>query len=197
MTFKKLLFSIPSLFLLLQCAGPSTKMVDTWSGADMQVEKWQKVLIVAIAKTKEGKSSFENKLKEKIEKKNVTVVAATDVLPPDEKISEETFHKYFQNQNFDVVIVSRLASVQDLPGTSKPGKLPDFYEFYDQKYDDISVDFTDKNLIIGVETRVYDTKELDMIWSGLSKTFEPGKPNKLIKDLTTAIFDALEKEGFF
>ncbi len=196
MTFKKLLFCIALISIFSQCAAPSTKMVDTWSGADMEVEKWQKVLIVAIAKTKEGKSNFENKLKEKIEKKNVTVVAATDVLPPDEKISEETFHKYFENQNFDAVVVSRLASVQDLPGTSKPGKLPDFYEFYDQKYDDISVDFTDKNLIIGVETRVYDTKELEVVWSGLSKTFEPGKPKKLIRDLVNAIFDALEKEGF-
>jgi hypothetical protein len=197
MSFQKLLFYFTLIFFFSQCAGPSTKMVDTWSGADMEVSKLHKVLIVAIAKTKEGKASFENKLKEKIEKKNVTVVAATDVLPPDEKISEETFYKYFENQNFDAVIVSRLASVQDLPGTSKPGKLPDFYEFYDQKYDDISVDFTDKNLIFGVETRVYETKELEMIWSGLSKTFEPGKPKKLIKDLTTAIFDALEKEGFF
>jgi len=196
MTFKKLLLYIVLIPFFSQCAGPSTKMVDTWSGADMQVEKWQKVLIIAIAKTREGKSNYENTLKEKIEKKNVTVVAATDVLPPDEKISKETFHKYFENQNFDAVIVSRLASVQDLPGTSKPGQLPDFYEFYDQKYDDISINFTDKNLIFGVETRVYDTKELEVVWSGLSKTFEPGKPKKLIRDLVNAIFDALEKEGF-
>ena len=197
MTLKILMFCIPAIFLMSGCAGPSTKMVDTWSASDFQKEKWQKVLIVAIAKTTEGKSAFENKLKEKIEKKNVTVVASTDVLPPDEKISKETFYKYFQNQNFDAVIVSRLSSIQDLPGTVKPGKLPDFYEFFDQKYDEISVDFSDKNLIIGVETRVYDTKELEMIWSGLSKTFEPGKPKKLMNDLTQSIFTALEKEGFF
>ena len=197
MTFKKLILCVPILFFLTKCVGPSTKMVDTWSGADMEVSKLQKVLLVAIAKTTEGKAAFENKLKEKIAKKKVTAVASTDILPSDEKISKETFYKYFQDQNFDAVIVTRLASVQDLPGTSKPGKLPEFYEFYDQKYDEISVDFTDKNLIIGVETRVYETKELDMIWSGLSKTFEPGKPHKLMNDLTNAIFGALEKEGFF
>ena len=104
-------------------------MVDTWSGTDMQVEKWNKVLIVAIAKTMEGKSTYENKLKEKIEKNNVNVVAATDVLPPDEKISEETFHKYFENQNFDAVIVSRVTSVQDLPGLLGQGKLQIFMNF--------------------------------------------------------------------
>ena len=197
MLFKKLIFSFPLFLVLSQCAGPSTKMVDTWSGTDMQVEKWQKVLIVAIAKTTEGKSIYENKLKEKIEKNNVTVVAATDVLPPDEKISEETFHKYFENQNFDAVIVSRVTSVQDLPGVARPGQAPDFYEFYDQKYDEISVDYTDKNLIIGIETAVYETEKLEMIWSGLSKTFEPGKPKKLIHDLVNAIYGALEKEGFF
>jgi len=197
MALKKLLFCLPLLCLLCQCAGPSTKMVDTWSGADMEVEKWQKVLIVAIAKTTEGKSNYENKLKEKIAKKNVTVVIATDVLPPDEKISEETFHKYFENQNYDAVIVSRVSSVQDLPGTARPGKMPEFYEFYDQNYNEISIDFADKNLIIGVETRVYETKALEMIWSGLSKTFEPGKPKKLINDLVNAVYGALEKEGFF
>lgn len=197
MTLKNLLFCVTAIILMTRCAGPSTKMVDIWSGADMQVEKWQKVLIVAIAKTTEGKSNYENKLKEKIEKKKVTVVAATDVLPPDEKISEETFHKYFENQNFDAVIVSRVTSVQDLPGKARPGQAPDFYEFYDQKYDEISVDYTDKNLIIGVETAVYETKKLEMIWSGLSKTFEPGKPKKLMRDLVNAIYGALEKEGFF
>jgi len=197
MIYKKLIFSIPFLLFLTHCAGPSTKMVDTWSGVDMNVEKWQKVLIIAIAKTTEGKSTFENKLKEKIEKKNVTVVAATDVLPPDEKISKETFYNHFEDQNFDAVIVSRVTSVQDLPGQAKPGKAPDFYEFYDQKYDEISVDYSDKNLIIGIETAVYETEKFEMIWSGLSKTFEPGKPHKLIHDLVNAIFEALEKEGFF
>ena len=197
MNLKKLFFAMIFFLLIFQCASTSTKMIDSWSASDMQTEKWQKVLIVAIAKTTEGKATFENKLKDKIEKKKVTAVAATDFLPPEEKISKETFQKYFEHQNFDAVIVSRLSSVQDLPGTSKPGKLPDFYEFHDQKYDDISLDFTDKNLIIGVETRVYETKKLDMIWSGLSKTFEPGKPQKLMNDLTKAIFEALENEGFF
>ncbi len=158
MKLKYTLSFILVIFLLSGCAGPSTKMIDSWSGTDMQVEKWQKVLIVAIAKTTEGKATFENKMKDKIEKKKITAIAATDILPPDEKISKETFHKYFEHLNFDAVIVSRLSSVQDLPRTAKPGKLPDFYEFHDQKYDDISLDFTDKNLIIGVETRVYETK---------------------------------------
>lgn len=191
------MFCISILLILSQCASTSTKMVDTWSASGMQPEKWQKVLIVAIAKTAEGKSAFENQLKDKIEKKKVTAVAATDVLPPDEKISKETFYKYFQGQNFDAVIVSRLASVQDLPGFAKPGTDADFFTFYDQKYDEISADFTDKNMIIGVETGVYETKELKLIWSGLSKTFEPGKPKKLINDLTQAIFDELKTEGFF
>ena len=102
-----------------------------------------------------------------------------------------------KDQNFDAVIVSRVASVQDLPGKAKPGKAPDFYEFYDQKYDEISVDYSDKNLIIGIETAVYETEKLELIWSGLSKTFEPGKPHKLIHDLVNAIFEALEKEGFY
>ena len=106
-----------------------------------------------------------------MKKNKVEVVAATDVLPPEEKISEETFHKYFENQNFDAVIVSRVTSVQDLPGVARPGQAPDFYEFYGQKYDEISVDFTDKNLIIGVETAVYETTNLEMIWSGPFQNF--------------------------
>ena len=69
MTFQKLLSFFLLILFLTQCAGPSTKMVDTWSGTGMQVEKWNKVLIVAIAKTLEGKTIFEHKMKEKIEKK--------------------------------------------------------------------------------------------------------------------------------
>ena len=61
MTFKKLFLILHLAFLSIQCAGPSTKMVDTWSGTDMEVQTWNKVLIVAIAKTLEGKSTYENK----------------------------------------------------------------------------------------------------------------------------------------
>lgn len=197
MAFKKLIFATLMASFFFQCASTSTKMVDSWSASNLQPEKWQKVLIVAIAKTQEGKSAFENKLKEKLEKKKISAVAATSVLPPDEKISKETFYNYFQNEGFDAVIVSRLASVQDLPGFTKPGNDADFFTFYDQKYDEISVDYSNRNVIIGVETTIYETGDLSPIWSGLSKSFEPRKPKKLINDLTQAIFDAIKEEGFF
>ena len=46
-------------------------------------------------------------------KKNVTTIAAKDVLPPDEKISEETFHKYFENFSYkqQIAIAGSILSV--------------------------------------------------------------------------------------
>lgn len=53
---------------------------------------------------------------------------------------------------------------------------------------------TDKNYFI--ETSVYDINPSDLLWTGMTKTVNPNKMDKKIRDVARAVKNQMEKDGF-
>ncbi len=49
--------------------------------------------------------------------------------------------------------------------------------------------------IVKVETLVYSLERDELVWAGVSKTFDPGKINDFIAELATAVSERMEKDG--
>ena len=188
--------------LFMQCSTPnSAVLVDNWSAEDYDTPGFQNILVVGIARRPEVRTSFEYELKSQLKSKKVKVVASSDVMPPDEKIDSETFHKYFDDKNIDAVITTQLIAVDELPSNANSGKsqhldAASFYEYYDSNYGSHAEEEMDKqNLILKVETNVYETKEEQKVWSGTSKAFQQGRTANILGDLAKEIAKTIKEEG--
>jgi hypothetical protein len=192
------------LFSFLQCAPPSsTLLIDSWSNDTVRNPGFENVLIVGIARRPEIRKSFENQLKARLQSKQVNIVASLEVLPPDEKIDAATFHKYFDDKNIDAVIVTRLLAVDELPSGSPSGRgeqmdAETFYQYYENSYGNQAEEVMDgQNLILRVETNLYETKQEKKIWTCVSKSFQQGNTERILGDLTKVIAKALKEDGYF
>jgi D-hexose-6-phosphate mutarotase len=188
------------LLFLLHCATPSsTMLIDTWSDDAYQTSGFKNILIVGIARRQEVRESFELELKSHLKTKTVRVVISSEVMPPNEKIDSAAFHKYFGDENIDAVIVTRLLGVDELPSATSKGQQMDaatFYEYYENNFGDQADEMMDQqNLILKVETNVYETKKEKMIWTCVSKSFQNGKTARILSDLTKVIANALKEDG--
>ena len=197
-----LLFGFVTL-LFLQCSTPgSTLLIDSWSNNDYQTTGFQKVLVVGIARRSVVREAFEYELKSQLKSKTVKVIASVDVMPLDEKIDVETFHKYFDDKNIDAVFVTRLVAVDELPSESSPGQTQyrdaaSFYEHYETNYGNQAEEVMDEqNLILKVETNLYETKNEKKVWSCLSKSFQQGKTGRILGGLAKVIAETVKEDGF-
>ena len=193
------------LFVIVfsQCSTPSSTMiVDSWSDYEYKTSGFRNILVVGIARRPEVRTSFEYELKSKLKNKNVAVIASSDVMPLDEKIDEETFHKYFIDKNIEAVFVTRLVAVDELPSNANTNKTQhldasSFYDYYDSHYGaEAEAEMDKQNLILKVETNLYETREQKKVWSCTSKSFQQGQTAKLLNDLAKTIADAAKEDGF-
>jgi hypothetical protein len=51
------------------------------------------------------------------------------------------------------------------------------------------------NTIVYVETQVYSLDQNKLVWSGQSKTINPGQVDSLVEELAAATANELEKQG--
>ncbi len=191
------------LFLFLKCAPPSsTLLIDSWSDNNYRSTGFENVLIVGIARRTEVRRAFENHLKSRLKNKQVNAIASLEVLPPDEIIDAATFHKYFNDKNIDAVIVTRLLAVNELPSGSSPGPGKEmdaatFYEYYQNNYGNRAEQVMDeKNLILKVETSLFETKEETKVWSCISKSFQNGNTERILGDLAKVIAKTVKEDGY-
>ncbi len=191
------------MLLLLQCSTPSsTLLIDSWSDNDYKAIGFENVLVVGIARRPVVREAFEYELKSQLKSKTVRVIASVDVMPLGEKIDVETFHKYFDDKNIDAVFVTRLVAVDELPSESSPGQTQyrdaaSFYEHYETNYGNQAKEVMDEqNLILKVETNLYETKNEKKVWSCLSKSFQQGKTGRILGSLAKVIADTVKKDGF-
>jgi len=134
----------------------------------------------------------------------IDAVASMDYIPYDEIIDSTTFEKYFSDLEIDAVLVSRLVGV-DKERKVKAGYayvIPynSYYGFYGHYYVAVqyanSSSYLSKNVVVVLETNLYETKDKKLIWSGISETIDPDKASDVIKSLGAVLSDKLSSEGF-
>lgn len=196
---------IIAAFSLLAIACGSGKMSSNWTDETYQVEHFDKVLIVGNSPNPSVRYAFENELKEKIAKKGVTAISSLEVLPKEEKISKETFYKYFKDANIDAILVSRLVDVKELAefveGESyvQPayGYYGGFYSYYSTIYRDVpDPSHFETTRVFKIETSLFKVEGEKLVWHALSEAVNPVDALEIIDDLAKNISKKLTDAGF-
>jgi hypothetical protein len=200
-----IIITIFSSIFFTSC-GPTTEIIGEWSEDEYKTGSIDKLLILGIVDQKKPllKRKFEDGLVDAFNGSGIDAVASMDYMPYDEIIDSTTFEKYFSDLKLDAVLVSRLVGV-DKERKVKAGYayvIPynSYYGFYGHYYASVqyanSSSYLSKNVVVVLETNLYETKDKKLIWSGISETIDPDKASDVIKSLGAVLADKLSSEGF-
>lgn len=188
----------------LSAAGCSTitNFSATWTHDDYRNQGIHKVLVIGMFERTGHRGTYESAVAEALGKRDIVAVSSLSVLPPNEEISEETFRKYFKDQNIDAVIITRLVSADSrqrwVPGYSYavPYGYYNYYGYYARSWDVVhSPSYMVEETEINLETNIYAVPDGDLIWSGMSQTLDPADVVDAARSSAGALVRELRRAG--
>jgi hypothetical protein len=203
-----LLVSFSLLTILITgCSGAKTDIIGEWQPDNYQKGTISNVLVVGIfAKDKPLlRRNFEDGITAAFKSDNINATPSMDHMPYDVTVDSTTFEKYFKDLNIDAVVVSRLVAI-DQKRDYQSGYLYTipynyYYGFYSFYYAGIayanSSGYMSQDVVVVLETNIYETSDEKLIWSGISETVDPTKASDVINSFGDALVSKLKKEGYF
>jgi hypothetical protein len=184
----------------------STKLVASWKNPEAAPAKFHRVLVLGMSAKPGVRADFEDALSHLVAQTGVESVPGNTILlrPEGTKLNLDYLKTQIKIFKIDTVIVSRLIKV-DKSVTYVPGQpltpypyYGSFYGYYSALYPVVySPDYLLEETKVRVETNVYSVTsgEGQLLWTGVSDTFNPRSPKKAIDDLSKLIVKELQKEA--
>lgn len=212
--------------LLASCSTRTKTTIDvSWKDQTYDTAQIKKILIIGLSKDEVVRLAFEDGMQKQLQKRGVNAVIELDDHGKAVRSNSKTFDHYFRSQGIDIVLVSRLVSVDD-EATYIPGRVDyissdnyfgrsfgydgfngygygygyygDFYQYYYPTYRSVyRPGYLKHTTVVRVETNIYETKKNNLVWSAVSKTFDPSNTTDTLKSLNEAISSQLVEDGFF
>jgi len=195
-------FCAAALLLAASCS-PSTSITSSWKDADkeIKIEQLHKVLVVALFKSETSRRTAEDKMLEYLDGKGV---ASYNYL--DAGISaknEDAIRDKIKRDGFDGAVTMRLVDV-DKEQTYTPGNFasyPPYYRnfsgYYYRNWSYFNTPgYYSTTKTYTVEINVYSIKEEKIIWTGITKSVDPGGVDKMTTEIVQVVYKKMLKEGF-
>jgi hypothetical protein len=208
----KLPTSLILLFLFLttifiSCSSTKTDIIGEWQNDTYQKGNIQKVLVLGIVNKEKPllRRNFEDGMARAFQDGGINATPSMDHMPYDVAVDSTTFEKYFKELQVDAVVVARLVAV-DAARDYTAGYLytipfNSYYGFYGYYYAGVSMansaGYLSQNVVVVLETNVYETTNKKLIWSGVSETVEPDKASDVINSFGDELVGRLKSEGYF
>lgn len=209
MKFKYLvkIFSSTSLLLLITSCSTKTTIIGEWQDDNYAKGSISNVLVLGIFSKDKPllRRNFENGITQAFKEDGINATPSMDHMPYDVTVDSTTFEKYFKDLNVDAVVVSRLLAI-DKKRDYQSGYLYTipfsyYYGFYSFYYTGIAYANSSGNLttdvVVVLETNIYETADKKLIWSGISETMDPDKASDVIYSFGKTLTSTLKKEGYF
>lgn len=193
---------------LAAISGKSVKMITSWFNPNYKGQTFHKILVIGVAQNLEVRADFEDEMAAQIARPGIETIPGNHILmrpDPDVKLDLDYLRGQIHDNQIDAVVVSRLLKV-DKKVTSIQAPtyiLPypyygSFYGYlgtvYPMVYD---TGYTREDTTVSVETNVYATSKPDgdLVWNGLSKSFNPKSAKKVADGLVKELPKQMEKDG--
>jgi hypothetical protein len=194
------------LVLAVPALGASSKLVMTWRNPAIKGPQFHKILVIGMSDKTDVRADFEDELSAKVARPGLEAVPGNTILlrPEGTQATLDYLKTQVSANHVDAVIVSRLVKVDKnityVPGQaySVPyGYYNTFYGYYGNVYPIVySPGYLREEKKVRVETNLYSTAtgEGELVWTGMSDTFNPSSPKKAINGIIKVVVKELEKE---
>ena len=114
--------------------------------------------------------------------------------------NEAAVRREVQDAGVDAAIVMRMVNEQQklsyTPGMSYPSYYGGFYGFYGYGWGmAYSPGYLRTDTIVSVETNVYDLDGDELIWAGVTETFNPNEVSQMVNEIANAVSKDLRNRG--
>jgi hypothetical protein len=183
-------------------------MVTSWFNPKYKGRMFHKVLVIGVAENLEVRADFEEEMASKIARPGVETIPGSHILlRPDPKAKPDLdyLRGQIRDNQIDAVVVSRLLKVDkkvvSIPSSTYIAPFPYYYSFYGYlgavypvMYDP---GYEREDITVSVETNVYatDKPDGDLVWTGVSDSFNPKSAKKVADSLVKEVPKQLEKDG--
>lgn len=195
--------------LLLVACSPSTQITASWHNEEAENLDYQNVLVAALTRNLEAKSTVEGELAVALQEAGVKVTNSGRLFSPSEtrdmeKNRDMLLEKIRQNGSDAILTVALLdeqSETRYVPGAStyaptvRYGYYGGFYNYYDYRYPmmyDPGYYTQDKTYFL--ETNLYDAETEELLWSAQSRTYNPANLDKFAEEFAQVIVSRLKRE---
>ena len=183
------------IFFIVSCSG--TKLTQKQVNENFIGKPVSNILVIGIAHNPEKRISFENRFVAQLRAAGIEAVSSAEVIPmpPELKLEKKDIIdvvKKFQN---DAVIVTHVKSIEDkFIHTQGSPTLTSYYSYYGGVYGYVnSPGYTDTSKVVRLQTKLYDVKTEQLMWSGESKTWNIDSEKEIMNDVIKTVIEDLQK----
>jgi len=185
----------------------STKLVASWKNPQYAGPHFRRILVLGMSAKPGVRADFEDALSKLVARDGVEAIPGNTILLRPEGTTLDLNYLKSQVKSFkiDAVIVSRLVKVDKnttfIPGSAYVVPYPyysSFYGYYGAVYPVVySPDYLREDTTVRVETNVYavTSDEGELVWTGVSDTFNPSSADKAIEGLSKLLVKELQKQS--
>ncbi len=197
-----------SFFAFIFLMSCSTTMKYTWTNEGYQGRTYQKILVVAEAKTQQGRMNAENAIVNALTKEGITATNSLSVFPSTadpHKLSEEEIENRILNGAYDGVLITSLvdAKTRDVRGGGGTYSQPVTYR-YGRRIRTGYVHMQEPEYYRQEKTYVLETQFFDVadkatresvVWSGQSELTDPSSAESAAKGYSKKLVKTLVESG--
>ncbi len=188
-------------------SGKSTKLVASWKNPQYSGPRFHRILVLGMSAKPGVRADFEDELSKLVTSDGVEAIPGNTILlrPEDTKLDLNYLKSQVKTFKIDAVIVSRLVKVDKqttyIPGSAYSVPYPyygSFYGYYGAVYPVVyTPDYLREDTTVRVETNVYAVAsgEGELVWTGVSDTFNPSSADKAIEGLSKLLVKELKKQS--
>jgi hypothetical protein len=198
--------SAGAICMLAALGAASTKLVTSWMNPNYTGKHFQRILVLGMSDKTEVRANFEDALSSKIQRPGIETIPGNQILlrPEGTKVDLDYIKAQVRANKVDAVIVSRLVKIDKnmkyVPGTTYYMPYPyygTFYGYYGAIYQQVyTPGYLREEKKIRIETNLYSTATPDgeLVWTGISDTFDPSSAKKAIDGVVKLVVKELEKD---
>jgi hypothetical protein len=183
--------------LLASCA--STSFVSTWKAPDAQSLRGEgKVVTVVMTQNEAMRRGAEDSLAQEITKMGAQAVPGYTLIQNEPTETEANAKEALEKAGVGIVVTMRPTGVSQEISSSPTASATywggGYYGYgWGAAYGPSMEIHTDT--IVHIQTLVYSLKQNKLVWSGQSKTTNPGNVDSLVKEIIYAVADEMKKGG--
>ena len=187
-----------ALFLITGCM---TKGTGTWKNSDYQGPAMTSIMVVGLTPDPTNRLKWENMMAERLGRDGVkTLVTSLAEFASDREIDKQQIIDYVTDKGIEGVLVTRLVDTKEEQVYSSAANFPSYYYNFNAYYS-YSLDLVARpgyvrtRTVLLLETNLYNVKDLELIWSMSSDTFDPRSINQLVESVSKKVVQTLQKDN--
>jgi hypothetical protein len=183
--------------LALALAGcASTRLDDAYVDPAYRGGPFQKLIVIGLGASEGGRAAFEEAVVETLRARGVAAAPSHDMFAASEDVTREAVESWAREGGYDGVLVTRLLDVQRDTIYHPPTYYGDFYGYWGS-YGPFVTDpgYVTQTTTLVIETTLFDAATAGVVYSVVSKTFDPGSRREVIDELVPLLVRDLTERG--